>query len=129
LARLIATELAAIQGVQPAVLTAADVARQFGLSRGWVYRHARELGGQRMGKGPKARLRFTLSDVQRRLGGLQIGDNQADRPTKRAVPEAELLAIGPRGGPAGASRLRPEALQGDEIVIKPRGRHRVAPPA
>lgn len=65
-------ELEALHGLEPALLTAAEVAKQYGLSRGWVYKHARDLGGQRMGTGPKARLRFRSHEVQARLGELQV---------------------------------------------------------
>jgi len=36
------------------------VCRRFGVSPTWVYAHAKELGGIRLGTGPKARLRFDL---------------------------------------------------------------------
>jgi hypothetical protein len=54
LARFIAKELEALHGLEPALLTAAQVAKQYGLSRGWVYKHARDLGGQRIGHGPES---------------------------------------------------------------------------
>jgi hypothetical protein len=72
LARFIANELEALQGLQPALLTAAEVAKQYGLSPGWVYKYARELGGQRMGSGPKARLRFRARDVEICLSGFNL---------------------------------------------------------
>jgi hypothetical protein len=80
LARFIAKELEALHGLQPALLTAADVAKQYGLSRGWVYKHARDLGGQRMGTGPKARLRFRSHEVQARLSELQPSEDKTHRP-------------------------------------------------
>jgi hypothetical protein len=58
-ARCIANELEALHGLQPAFLTAAEVAKQYSVSRGWVYKHARDLGGQCMGTGPKARLQVS----------------------------------------------------------------------
>jgi hypothetical protein len=99
-ARFIATELEALQGLQPALLTAAEVAKQYGLSRGWVYKHARELGGQRMGPGPKARLRFRAREVQTRLSELQVGDGETRRSESRVAQQpVDLLRIGPtRGG-------------------------------
>lgn len=39
-------------------IDAAEVARRLSVSRDYVYRHADELGAMRMGRGPKARLRF-----------------------------------------------------------------------
>jgi hypothetical protein len=99
LARFIAKELEALQGFQPALLTASDVARQYGLSRGWVYKHARELGGQRMGTGPKARLRFRALDIQARLSELQGSEDETPRPGPRGAHQpVELLPIGPTRG-------------------------------
>ena len=43
------------------------VAARFGLSVDYVYAHARELGAIRLGDGPRARLRFDLAEVERRL--------------------------------------------------------------
>jgi hypothetical protein len=107
LARFIATELETLQGLQPALLSAAEVARQYGLSRGWVYKHARELGGQRMGTGPKARLRFRAPDVQRRLSELQARQTEAARPGDRIAGEhVELLPIGPRRRTLGRTALK-----------------------
>jgi hypothetical protein len=99
LARFIAKELEALHGLQPALLTAADVAKQYGLSRGWVYKHARDLGGQRMGTGPKARLRFRSHEVQARLSELQVSGDETPRlrPSGARQP-VELLPIGPTRG-------------------------------
>ena len=44
-------------------LTAKQVAERFGVRREWVYAHARELGGQRLGNGPRPRLRFDAHRV------------------------------------------------------------------
>jgi hypothetical protein len=100
LARFIAAELEILrapQGLQSAPLSAAEVAKQYGLSRGWVYKHARELGGQRMGSGPKARLRFCADEVHRRLAERQVGQTEAARPEARdASGRVELLPVGPR---------------------------------
>jgi hypothetical protein len=97
LAQFIARELQALQGAQPPLLSAAEVARRYRLSRGWVYKHANELGGQRMGTGPKARLRFRVAEVERRLSELQAGQTASGRPITRSGREyADLLPIGPR---------------------------------
>jgi hypothetical protein len=99
LARFIAKELEALQGLQPALLTAAEVAKQYGLSRGWVYKHARDLGGQRMGTGPKARLRFRAREVQARLSELQVTEDEPPRPAPSGAHQpVELLPIGPARG-------------------------------
>ncbi len=44
-----------------------EVVARFGVSRSYVYEHARELGAIRLGEGPKARLRFDLEQVTRAL--------------------------------------------------------------
>jgi hypothetical protein len=72
LARLIAAELApaprlphvpTARVVDPmsCLVDASTLAEALGVSRRFVYEHADELGAQRLGEGPKARLRF---DVQ-----------------------------------------------------------------
>ncbi len=96
LAQFIAKELDALHGLEPALLTAADVAKQYGLSRGWVYKHSRDLGGQRMGTGPKARLRFRAREVQARLSDLQASEDEMPRLERSGTRQpVELLPIGP----------------------------------
>lgn len=46
------------------LVDARALAEHLGLSRDWVYRHQRELGGQRIGTGPKAPLRFHLPTAE-----------------------------------------------------------------
>jgi hypothetical protein len=53
-AELLLSEL----GLAERLLTPSEVADRFAVSRTWVYEHATELGAIRLGKGPKARLRF-----------------------------------------------------------------------
>jgi hypothetical protein len=43
------------------------VSARFGVSVDYVYAHADRLGAIRLGEGPKARLRFDLATVERRL--------------------------------------------------------------
>ncbi len=45
------------------LMTADDVAAQIGLSADWVRAHADELGGRRIGTGPRGRWRFPASAV------------------------------------------------------------------
>ncbi|MHB8241741.1 MAG: hypothetical protein ACYDHN_07090 [Solirubrobacteraceae bacterium] len=45
---------------------AAEVARELGVDRDWVYAHAEELGGTRLG-GERGRLRFDLLRIRRNL--------------------------------------------------------------
>ncbi|MGE5281803.1 MAG: helix-turn-helix domain-containing protein [Chloroflexota bacterium] len=52
----------------PRLLTAAEVARWWGVDRSWVYNHAAELGARRLGSGRRPRLRFDPDEVAERLG-------------------------------------------------------------
>ena len=52
----------------PRLLTAAEVARWWGVDRSWVYNHATELGARRLGSGRRPRLRFDPDEVAERLG-------------------------------------------------------------
>jgi predicted DNA-binding transcriptional regulator AlpA len=47
-------------------LDAREVARRLGVSRDWVYEHAKELGGTRVGAGNRPRLRFPPDVVDSR---------------------------------------------------------------
>jgi hypothetical protein len=42
------------------LLTAAELAQRFGVSRAWVYEHANQLGAIRLGEGNRGRLRFDM---------------------------------------------------------------------
>lgn len=44
----------------PELLTAGELAHQLRVERPWVYKHRHQLGGQRIGDGPKAPWRFDL---------------------------------------------------------------------
>ena len=52
--------------IEPLV-DAAAVAGYLAVEREWVYEHAAELGARRLGSGPRARLRFSISEVDARL--------------------------------------------------------------
>jgi len=45
------------------LIDAAEVARQLGVDRSWVYANRAQLGGVKLGDGPKARLRFSPEAV------------------------------------------------------------------
>ena len=57
------------------LLTADELASELGVERGWVYRHARELGAVRLGDGPQGRLRFDSERAREALSCL--GDKQS----------------------------------------------------
>ena len=62
LARLIASP-----GSTFAFVDARKLAAELGVSVDYVYAHARELGGVRLGSGPKARIRFDLDRARQML--------------------------------------------------------------
>jgi hypothetical protein len=62
-AELVADRVAA----GPPLVDAEALARFLNVERSWVYEHAAELGGVRLGDGPRARLRFDVGDAKRRL--------------------------------------------------------------
>ena len=69
-------------------LTTAEVADRFNLTIDFVYRHKDELGAQRLGTGPKARLRFRLRTVEEALSASVRGDGSgpAEAPPSAAKP-------------------------------------------
>jgi hypothetical protein len=44
-----------------------EAAAYLGCESSWVYEHAHELGVRRLGDGPKARLRFSLDEIDEKL--------------------------------------------------------------
>jgi hypothetical protein len=65
------------------LVTPAELAAFLVVDRSYVYEHAHELGAIRLGSGPRARMRFDLEDVKRRLsaatclGGRESGSGEA----------------------------------------------------
>lgn len=100
---------------------AALVARKLGVDRDWVYAHARELGGVRLG-GPRGRLRFDLQKIRRQLDCPDDGRPRPDkrrrarpqrRPPRRLgnvdlLPYTEVRSTGQIGGRAAQQRPRPD---------------------
>jgi len=88
------------------LVTAQVLASMLGVSREFVYRHADELGGQRIGNGERSRLRFDAEAALTRWSGRQRSNEsqpakapvaarpQAVRRRARSVPAAHLLPIG-----------------------------------
>jgi hypothetical protein len=66
------------------LLTAADVAQRFGVTRQWAYQHAGQLGALRLGDGPKARLRFDPAKVTAALDACSLS-RQPQEPQTRSV--------------------------------------------
>jgi hypothetical protein len=109
---------------------AALVAQKLGVDRDWVYAHARELGGVRLG-GPHGRLRFDLQKIRRQLdcpdeGRLRPGERRPTRPRKRRprrlgnvdlLPYAEVRSTGQIGGRAARERPRPDNGRCPDVPI------------
>jgi hypothetical protein len=62
-------------------LDAAEMARRLGVTREWVYEHARELGAVRIGEGPRPRLRFPPEQIKTHTTG---GDRRGGAKSKRS---------------------------------------------
>ena len=96
-------ELLEKSGLQERELVdAAELARQFGIERSWVYSHAIELGAVKLGSGPKPRLRFdphVAARVLRKAGEQTTADpparsgKRADRPSAGGGSGVRLLPI------------------------------------
>jgi hypothetical protein len=67
LAQRVADLVADRLAVGPPLVDAETLARHLGVERSYVYGHAVELGAIRLGSGRKARLRFNVAEVERRL--------------------------------------------------------------
>lgn len=72
----IARRVAELLGTGPQApvryVDAAYLARALGVERAWVYAHAQQLGGVRLG-GPRGRLRFDLEAVREQLSSGSAG--------------------------------------------------------
>ena len=104
LALMLAPLVAEAMGGPTPFLDAAQVARRYGVDRGWVYEHADELGVIRLGGGPRPRLRFDPRAVDqamrdaRQPGGPRTRTRRARKRNKSTVIAVDLLPIGPAGG-------------------------------
>jgi hypothetical protein len=74
------------------LVDAAEIARRFGVSRDWVYRHAPQLGCVRLGEGQKGRLRFDPAAVAQHLGAAQEVVGATRRPARRRATK-QLLPV------------------------------------
>jgi hypothetical protein len=85
----------------PGVLVdAATVAGELGVSRAYVYRHAAELGGHRIGSGPRPRLRFDVDEARaawRALERSPVTAARAARATHRSGSSTGVPLLPVRG--------------------------------
>lgn len=84
------------------LVDAATLARLLGVERGFVYRHADELGAVRLGDGPRARPRFDVEEARRRLAACQGGRESA---ASDAASSAGLRRRRRRGSGTGVELL------------------------
>jgi predicted DNA-binding transcriptional regulator AlpA len=82
-------ELLSRAGAAQPWLDAQEVARRLGVSREWVYEHADELGGARIGTGPRPRLRFPAPSLNR--PGTGSGSRGEEEEPSRAQRQPEGL--------------------------------------
>lgn len=81
------------------LVDASEIARRFGVSTDYVYRHANDLGSVRLGDGPKARLRFDPAEVAERLGSIVKRESFTPKRTNRvAVRNARSVGLLPGKG-------------------------------
>ena len=92
-----------------------EVACYLGVKPSYVYAHADELGARRLGSGPRARLRFSLAEIDERLSACsdsRRSESLKPAPTKGLRPRrgspmgtnVELLPI--RGRDPGSNDVR-----------------------
>jgi hypothetical protein len=77
------------------MISPAEVAERWGVSRRWVYSHAEALGVRRPGRGRRPRLRFNPAEVAERLGAPRPPGASSDRrrlTAMRANPHSDSLS-------------------------------------
>lgn len=85
------------------LVDAAALAAALGVSRETVYAHAKQLGGQRVGDGPRGRLRFDLDQALEAWTSCVAGRRSPE--AKQPVPAGRLGARRPRRVGSGAPLL------------------------
>jgi hypothetical protein len=91
-------------GAPGRLLSATEVSEWWGVSRGWVYEHATELGAIRIGDGERPRLRFDPEQVARRL---------QQQPTVSAPKASPQRIVRARRSPRMRGDSRPLAFRAD----------------
>jgi hypothetical protein len=80
------------------LLTPAELADWLHVDRAYVYEHAAELGAMRLGLGPRARLRFDLDEVRRRMScSVGRGSVAADSAPQAASRPRRRRSLGTSG--------------------------------
>jgi hypothetical protein len=89
------------------MLSAAEVADLFGVSRRWVYDHAEVLGARRLGSGIRPRLRFDPDEVAERIDGLGSRPGAQGSATMRGDCRTDSLPARSGDIVVGQARKRP----------------------
>jgi hypothetical protein len=89
------------------MLSAAEVADLFGVSRRWVYDHAEVLGARRLGSGIRPRLRFDPDEVAERIDGLGSRPGAQGSAAMRGDCRTDSLPARSRAIVVGQARKRP----------------------
>jgi hypothetical protein len=103
-----AVEASLAQPQPSGLVDAGTVAAVLGVSRAWVYDHADELGGVRLGDGAKPRLRFDLNAARERMACSASKPSQGDSSNDggpHPAPTAQHPARLPNGVPKPGSIL------------------------
>src|SRR4051812_5178218 len=72
----------------PRLVSAAEIARRFDVTRQWVYENADRLGAIRLGRGARPRLRF---DLQRVANALDAADERGSPRHRRSPNDGGLI--------------------------------------
>jgi DNA-binding transcriptional ArsR family regulator len=103
----------------PRLVDARELAAKLNLSRDTIYEHARQLGGERIGSGPRGRLRFDLdralaawtsrfeSERSGQRESLAQTEISSRRRSSRMGSDPKLLPTRGRVSPADANSERP----------------------
>lgn len=94
-------------GARRKMLSAAEVADLFGVSRRWVYDHAEVLGARRLGSGIRPRLRFDPDEVAERIDGLGSRPGAHGSAAMRGDCRTDSLPARSRAMVVGQARKRP----------------------
>jgi hypothetical protein len=97
------------------LLTAAELARHFGVSRDWVYEHANELGVIRLGEGNRGRLRFDMQVAAEAISA------RTRTTTAQPTPTPKRRRGRPRKRPASSIPLIPYRGDDGKWVVSPGG--------
>lgn len=103
------------------LLTAAEVAHRLGVTRSLVYTHANEMGGVRLGDGPKPPWRFTAASVDAWLHARSIGkrSHPAGSPTMTARSASAWAGLAPNALDSLPKRWRDEVRSGRQSISAP----------